>query len=119
MRVRLFPLDQFGEDIHLALVDRDPVVLQDSTGVPGVRVPRPEGPAHAGAGEVVGELGEPASLDSVGAHLLCAKLSHEYGCNLLLMDVAEAGLPTLFQYRFHVRIVEPWLREDFRAVLVR
>ena len=96
-----------------------PVVLEHTAGITRVGVPRPVGPADALLLDVRGELVDPASLDGVRADVLGAELADQDRCNVLLLDVAEALLPTVGEDRGHVRIREPRLGKDTRAVLMR
>ena len=96
-----------------------PVVLEHAAGITRVGVPGPVGPADALLLDVRGELVDPASLDGVGADVLGAELADQDRCNALLLDVAEALLPAVGEDRGHVRIREPRLGEDARAVLMR
>ena len=74
---------------------------------------------HPLLAEVVGELANPAPFDGVGTDVLGAELTDQDWCRAGVVDVTEALLPAVGEDRNHVRVREPRLRENARAVLVR
>ena len=116
---------------HLVLVDRPPVIGQDSAGVAGIRIPGPERPAHVfGAGrnvdravvvEVAREVrGDGFEPDGV---LRVLQLGTEFADpdrgDVLFVDVAPRLPEYVRQVGAEVTGLEPGLRPDGVRVVVR
>src|SRR5260221_9876376 len=88
--------------VHLALVDRLPVVLQDATGISLVWIPRPVGIANVIRFQEIHQGALPNAL-GIPTHRAPSELSHEYRGSPTGLHIGPMLLPDVRQSVSEVR----------------
>src|SRR5260370_9415626 len=94
-RLRLAQQPQLKDvqDAELALVDRDPVVLEDAAGIPRVGVPRPVCVADALRVQEVHQAALPHS-SGIPTYRAASALPQKHRANPMQLRARPAALPT-------------------------
>ena len=119
------------QQADLVLVDRGPIILEDSARVAGIGIPRPPRPARAKlvAGDVDGAIAVEVPLEVRDHRVgpldvrrgceLGAELAQEHRGRPLAIEIAPVPVPDGGEVGGIVRVAEPGLRVDRGRVVVR